>query len=95
MLDKPIRYCEHLELRLALRKMDRSLPERIIRQAEQRFLDVATGYRIAVATAAYGAGDHLMMAAYEEHPEMIIAVTIHPLDVEDVAQKVRNGRWKP
>ena len=39
--------------RLALRNIAPELPRQVIRQAEQRFTDVATGYRIAVSTLPY------------------------------------------
>ena len=93
MTGKPFRYSEHLEDRLVLRHIERDLPERIIREAERSFTDIATGYRIAVATVVYRGGDHLMMVAFEETGSEIVAVSIHPLEERDVDRKIRNGRW--
>jgi hypothetical protein len=95
MTDKPVRYSNHLDDRLALRHIERPLPETIIRQATRRFSDAATGYRIAVATVAYRGADHLMMVVFEETESEIVAVSIHPLEERDVERKVRNGRWTP
>jgi hypothetical protein len=94
MIGKPIRYSDHLEDRLVLRHIERNLPERIIREAQRSFTDMATGYRIAVATVVYRGADHLMMVAFEETESKIVAVSIHPLDERDVERKVRNGRWR-
>lgn len=93
MRDRPVRYSDHLEDRLALRHIERDLPEGIIRVAERRFTDTATGYQIAVATVIYRGADHLMMVAFEETESEIVAVSIHPLEERDVERKIRNGRW--
>jgi len=95
MEPKPIRYCLHLQDRLVLRQIDQHLPERIIREADRVLEDTATGYRIALATVAYRGSDHLMMVAFEEEPDEIVAITIHPLDERDVTLKLQSGRWKP
>ena len=95
MTRKPVRYCDHLEDRLVLRRIERDLPERIIREADRHFTDSTTGYQIAVATVVYRGAEHLMMVAFEETEGEIVAVTLHPLDERDVARKIRNGRWIP
>ncbi|MFH1418281.1 MAG: hypothetical protein ABII12_08365 [Planctomycetota bacterium] len=95
MQQKPIRYCRHLQERLVLRQIDQHLPEQIIRQPDRVVEDTATGYRIALATATYRGSDHLMMVAFEEGPDEIVVITIHPLDERDVTLKLQSGRWKP
>jgi hypothetical protein len=82
-----------LEDRLVIRHIGRDLPERIIREAERRFADTATDYRIAVATVAYRGATHLIMVALEETEIEMVAVRIHPLDGWDVERKIGNGRW--
>jgi len=95
MGDKPIRYCRHLEERLALRGIDRELPERFIRGAEQVFDDCETGYRVAIGRASYGGtAEHLMMVAFEELVNETVVITIHPLEERDVKAKLRSGRWR-
>ena len=76
-----------------LRRIERDLPKQVLREAEQIFLDRATGYRIAVATVFYRDRQRLMMVAFEETDREIIAVTAHPLDEADVEGKVKGGRW--
>lgn len=93
MTSKPVRYSDHLQDRLALRHIERELPERIIREAGRNFTDTATAYQIAVATVVYRGRDHLMMVAFEETESEIVAVSIHPLEERDVERKIRNGRW--
>jgi len=95
MAAKPIRYCDHLKGRLALRRIATELPARVIQDAERVFWDTETGYKIAVAEAPYRGGTHLMMVAFDESDAEIVAVTIHPLDAKDVDLKVRSGRWRP
>lgn len=89
----PIRYTRHLTQRLALREIDYSVPEQIIRNAERIFFDSATGYRIAVAKVPHRGGKRFMMVAFEETEDEILAVTIHPLDEKDIQAKIRSGRW--
>jgi hypothetical protein len=93
MINKPVRYSDHLEDRLIIRHIGRDLLERIIREAKQGFTDTATGYQIAVATVDYRGADHLMMVVFEETESEIVAVSIHPLNERDVDRKIRNGRW--
>ena len=95
MGNKPIRYSDHLEDRIVLRRIESDLPERIIREAQRYFTDTATGYQIAVADGVYRGENHLMMVAFEETESDIIAITIHPLDERDVNRKLANGRWQP
>ncbi|MCK4343242.1 MAG: hypothetical protein KAY37_16130 [Phycisphaerae bacterium] len=95
MQQKPIRYCLHMKERLVLRQIDQHLPEQIIREADRIVEDAATGYQIALATVTYRGSDHLMMVAFEEGPDEIVAITIHPLDERDVTLKLQSGRWKP
>ena len=95
MQQKPIRYCLHLKERLVLRQIDQHLPEQIIREPDRLVEDAATGYQIALATATYRGSDHLMMVAFEESPDEIVAITIHPLDERDMILKLQSGRWKP
>jgi len=35
-----------------------------------------------------------MMVAFEEGPNEIVAITIHPLDEQDMTRKLQSGRWK-
>jgi hypothetical protein len=93
MQQKPIRCCRHLSERLALRNIAPELPRQVIRRAEQLFTDVATGYRIAISTLPYRGREHLMMVAFEDTDEEVVAITIHPLSQTDVDAKLRSGRW--
>jgi len=95
MAAKPIRYCDHLIGRLALRRIAQELPASVIQDAERVFWDTETGYKVAVAEAPYRGGTHLMMVVFEETKDEIVAVTIHPLDAKDVELKLRSGRWRP
>lgn len=50
-----IKYSKHIKTRIALRKIDYGLPEKIFEAAEERFIDTETGHIIAVEKATiYG-----------------------------------------
>jgi len=43
-----IKYSQHIENRLSLRKIHHDLPKKIYEESEERYFDKATGYNIAV-----------------------------------------------
>lgn len=46
-----LKYSQHIETRLALRKIEYDLPKRIYENAKERFIDTSTGHTIAVMRA--------------------------------------------
>ena len=48
-----IKYSRHIETRIAMRKIEYSLPKRIYENAEERFVDTETGHTIAVMKAGF------------------------------------------
>lgn len=95
MPPKPIRLCAHLRERLRLREIDAHVPEQILRAPERLFLDTETGYRIGLAPVQYRGAQRVMMVAFEETEDEIVAVTIHPLGAGDIEAKLKSGRWVP
>ena len=43
-----IKYSKHIKARIAMRKIEYNLPQRIYENAEERFMDTETGHTIAV-----------------------------------------------
>jgi len=56
---------EHLKLRLKVRKIPKDLPEKIYREAEARYFDNQTLYKIAVLTAKYAGKERKMVTDKE------------------------------
>ena len=90
-----VRYVSHLEWRLRLRRIPRTLPERVYREADERFYDVITGHEIAVKRLTYRRKRRDMMVAYDRGPGVVELVTIHPLQPAQKQLRIRHGRWKP
>jgi len=42
-----IKYSKHIEARIAMRKIEYNLPQRIYENAEERFVDTETGHYLA------------------------------------------------
>ncbi len=88
-----IRLTDHIRARIVLRGFDASTPERIVRDARERFRDTATGSLIAVAKADVYGKVRDVMVAYRESGDDVMLLTIHPLKPEEKAARVASGRW--
>jgi len=94
-LAKRIRYSDHLQLRLSLRKIPRPLPRSIYRRAKEVFYDNGTGHLVTVARARYGGRLCEMMVAFSETKDEVTLVTVHPLKLRQKANRIASGRWIP
>jgi hypothetical protein len=43
-----IKYSQHLNHRIILRKIDHGLPRKIFQESQEKYFDMATGYFIAI-----------------------------------------------
>ena len=91
--DHRVEYSEHLKFRLQMRHIPEKLPERIYRQAKQRYFDHETGRHIAILSTTYHNRRHLMMIAYDEFEDRVEIVTIHPVEKQQIRSRVNSGRW--
>ncbi len=89
-----IEYSQHIEVRLRLRGIERALPERICREAAQRFLDTETSHRIAVDRAELYGKVRDVMVAYREEDGYVKLLTIHPLKDGQLENRLASGRWR-
>lgn len=89
----PIRYTEHLKLRLQIRKIPYEYPSEIYHKAEQQFFDTVEKKNIAVKKLYYNKAIRNMMIAYEEKDDTIEIVTIHPLAEERIINRILSRRW--
>jgi hypothetical protein len=91
--DRQVKYSEHLKFKLQVRRISEKLPERIYRQAKQRYFDHETGRHVAILSVIYHNHRQLMMIAYDEFEDYIEIVTIHPIEKQQIRHRVISGRW--
>jgi hypothetical protein len=89
-----IKYSKHLKTKIALRKIDYELPKKIFEDAEERFIDIATGNTIAVARVVIYAKERDVMVAYNYEEENVKLLTIHPLKEGQKENRIKSGRWR-
>jgi len=94
-LEKRIRYADHLQFRLRMRRIPRKLPRNVFKRAKEIFYDKITGNFIAVARARYGGKTREMMVAFSEKEDEITLVTVHPLKPQQKSNRIASGRWIP
>jgi hypothetical protein len=86
-------YTDHLKLRLQARRIPTEMPERIYREAKERYYNHATFLHIAVMSVIYHRRRRKMMIAYDEFPDRVEIVTIHPIESYQISERVLAGRW--
>lgn len=86
-------YTDHLRLRLRARRIPERVPERIYREAKERYYNHATFRHIAVMSVIYHRRRRKMMIAYDEFPDRVEIVTIHPIESHQISERVLTGRW--
>ena len=89
-----MRYVPHLEHRLQIRRIPRELPERVYRNAEERFYDLMTDHEVAIMHVRYRRKLREIMVAYDRHADRVELVTIHPLQPGQKRARVESGRWE-
>ena len=85
-------YTDHLKLRLRARRIPERMPERIYREAKERYYNHATFRHIAVMPVIYHRRRRKMIA-YDEFPDHVEIVTIHPIEERQISERVLTGRW--
>ena len=90
-----IEHSKHIENRMMLRRIAPELPKIIVKEAEEKFFDVATGYLIAVEKVElYGKSREVMVAYIEREENVVKLLTIHPLKKGQKKNRIKTGRWK-
>jgi len=80
--------------RLAIRKIESSLPKEIFENAEERCIDTETGHTIAVRMAMLFGKERHIMVAYRCKDAVVTLLTIHPLKEGQKENRVESGRWR-
>ena len=86
-------YTDHLKLRLRARRIPKEMPARIYCEAKEHYYDHATFRHIAVMSVIYHRRRRKMMIAYDEFPDRVEIVTIHPIENRQISERVLAGRW--
>ena len=84
-------WTEYLKHRARLRGFDLAIIEQIVRFSEERYFDT-TGQRM-VAIGRHGS--RLVLVPYEQEGETMTPVTIHATTPQQVALRLRTGRFRP
>jgi len=89
-----IKYSQHIENRLRLRRIEYDLPRRIFEQSEERYFDIETGSLIAVMMVDLYNKNREVMVAYVMEEDCTRLLTIHPLKEGQKENRVNTGRWR-
>jgi hypothetical protein len=89
-----IEYSEHLKFRLEIRKIPKSLPEKILYTADDYFYDTVTKLRIAVKEITNKKRPtKTFMIAFTKSDEIVRLITIHPLKYRQKLNRINSKRW--
>lgn len=89
-----IKYSKHIETRISLRKFEYDLPEKIYKNAEERYLDSETGHTIVVMKTLIYRKERDIMVAYKHEDTDVKLLTIHPLKEGQKENRIQSGRWR-
>ena len=89
-----IQYSDHLLVRLKMRGIPQELPRIVYQKAERRFYDTQSELEIAVLQTKYFGKSRPIMVAYRSHPNHVLLITIHPLKVNQLENRIESGRWE-
>ena len=79
---------------MRLRRLPPELPEKIFREAQERFFDTLTGHRVAVMKIPLQGKNREVMLAFEQKKDEVVLITIHPLKRRQKKNRIRSGRWQ-
>mgnify|MGYP001565458841 CR=1 FL=1 len=86
--------CTSISQKKRIRRIPWKLPERVYREAEERFDDAITGHEIAVKRVRYRGRLREVMVAADRRLGIVELITIHPLKPGQKQARVQSGRWK-
>ena len=78
----------YFRYRAALRGFDLDRIEEIVKHSAERYVDTATGRRIAVGRC----GKTIVLVPYEIRNEVITPITVHATTRRQIAFRVQTGR---
>jgi len=84
-------WTQYLKHRARLRGFELGEIEHIVRFSEERYFDTITRRRVAVGTH----GRQLVIVPYEQENDTLTPVTIHATTRQQIAYRVKAGRFRP
>ena len=84
-----ILWTDYVKYRAELRGFDLARIEHILRYAQERYLDTATGRTIAIGRH----GTLLLMVPFEQDGDRITPVTVHATSRKQISFRVKTGRF--
>jgi hypothetical protein len=84
-------WTEYLRYRAQIRGFDLAIIEQIVRFSGERYYDTSTLRWIAVGRHR----DQLVVIPYEDEGETIVPISIHATTRQQLALRVRSGRFRP
>ena len=88
-----IRLSEHLTYRVKIRKINKSIPRKILKNPEYIFYDQTTNHWIAIKDLEYAGKIRPMVAVYDKINGDIEIITVYPTDKKEISSRVEKGRW--
>jgi hypothetical protein len=89
-----IKYSQHIDFRIKMRKINYDLPSKIFQESQERYHDRDTGYFIAIQRVKLYDKSREVMVAYDQKGEEVTLLTVHPLKEGQKENRVENGRWR-
>ncbi len=89
-----IKYSQHLNHRIILRKIDHGLPRKIFQESQEKYFDRATGYFIVIMEVTLYNKKREVLVAYEESNGDVTLLTIHPIKEGQKENRIQSGRWR-
>lgn len=88
-----VKYSDHLRFRIRVRGIPEPMPEQIYRESKQHYYNHHTLRHIAIMEVHYRQRRTLMMIAYDQMPDHVEIITIHPITRDQIQERLRTGRW--
>lgn len=82
-------WTDYMKYRARLREFDLEELEKVVRFSSERYNDEATGRQVVVGKH----GDSMVLIPFETLGEDIMPVTVHRTTRQQVAARVRSGRF--
>ena len=93
-MEKPWVLTEHARFRMHLRHIQKEAITQVLAHSIVQAIDTLTGYSVAVGKGPYGRTDRLLAVIYEETPQQLEIVSVHPIRASQYRMRLQRGRWK-
>jgi len=84
-------WTDYMLHRAQIRGFDLKIVEQIVQFAEERYFDTVTQRRVAIGRH----GNRLVVIPYEQEGDSFTPVTIHATTRQQIAFRLRTGRFEP